>query len=369
MRFCYSERWNDHSAYPMSLVNAAPTGWSYRPTKIHFDKLRGRPWASFETEDNEIIHASSLIPTNETPWVLDIDHVGYLLMQFEYSSNTRTDTNREAAEASIASAITAATCTGVIAWSEAGRDSVVDLCHRSGITPPKICVAYPAVVEPSCHLAIESMHLVRLLSSLSTHSVKLLIVDGQSGVCLMPGRKNVAAGVECFRRLRRLGYHVELIVVGSTENVQYDGKGLHLLPYLSRCELWQLYRIVDILLFLSRQESFGYVLMEAMFNGVCCVATKAVSLPAITELIDPGRTGVLVDYLSAEEYPSMSRRIDEEQLLDVVEGLVERKDNRERIANDGRLEFVEGGRFSLERRNHILSQYLVGAPEWTAPFA
>src|SRR5262249_1088568 len=86
MDFCFSSRWNDHNAYPRSLCCSQPGGWRFRESAVVFDETYGRPWCRFMRKSDEIIYASSLIPTNASPWLLDTDHIEYLFMQGEQAA-------------------------------------------------------------------------------------------------------------------------------------------------------------------------------------------------------------------------------------------------------------------------------------------
>ncbi len=358
-KFCYSQDVNDHVAYPRSLVLAPPSGWSYRATTIHFDERFGRPWAHFDVVPGEVIHASSLIPTNsKIPWILDTDHIEYLLMQSsQHFGSSKETMHRTVAEEKIISGLTSTDCKHIIAWSEASKNSIIDLCSRYGVPPPKTTVLYPAVVEPTSNKTFPpSEHVSKLMRRLSPNSIKLLTIDAQLGICYESGRKNISTAVQCYQHLRSLNYPVELIVIGSTEDIRVNDKGLHFLPRLTRADLWKLYREADILLFLSRQDSFGYVLMEAMYNGLCCIATNGNSLPAVRELIDHKHTGFLVNYLVEANYPGMSCNIDMEELITCAELSVASREIRQKVGQAARQSFMPDQRFSVQNRNHLLAK-------------
>jgi len=189
------------------------------------------------------------------------------------------------------------------------------------------------------------------------NTVKLLAIDGQLGVCGVPGRKNISDAVNCFRQLRSMGYPVDLIVVGSTEPITMVKEGIYALPYLSRAEMWEIYRRSDILMFLSRQDSFGFVLLEAMYNGVVCVATEGASVPVTSEIIQPWRTGVLVKFRITRNYPSTSEGLEVEELVDSVGRLISDQLLRKQIAETALQEFEQGGRFNIDNRNKRIQAF------------
>jgi glycosyltransferase involved in cell wall biosynthesis len=342
--FCYSEQHNDHPAYPRSLVDAPPAGWSYRGCEIEFDPLKGRPWAYFKAVEGEIIHASSLISTNDGPWLFDTDHFEYLALQVG-ADTSAVDTLRKA----LPMALVGNSCLGVVAWSRAAAESIWRICEPVGVYP-RMIVAYPAVLPPRPDRRLD-------LGPRRPGLVRFLLVDGQIGVCAQPGRKNVQAGIAAFNYLKDRGYDVELIVVDSLEPVP-STSGIRALPRLSRAQMFHVYEQVDILLFLSRQDSFGYTLTEAMYCGVCCVSASAASLPAVPELIDDGRTGFLVPYEDDREYPEHSDRLEFQTLTAVLEMLVRHPDARTRAGAAARSELGGNGRFSARQRNRTIAEFV-----------
>lgn len=356
MRFCYSWRWNDHFAYPMSLAEAPPGGWRYRPTAVEFDRRLGRPWAHFHRRRHEIVHASSLIPTNDSPWLLDTDHVDYLLQQAtDAAGGTPGARDREAIAERLRHSLSDRRCLGLIAWSEAARRSVEELFGGTADLP-RILVAVPPVVPPPTSPDARA-RVDALLGSAPRDTLRLLAVDGQRGVCTTPGRKNVMAAIECLDRLTALGIEAELFVVAPLEPV-VPRPGLHVLPFLSRSEMWELYRRSDVFLFLSRQDSFGYALLEAMSNGVCCVATAGGSVPVTSEIIESGRNGVLIPFHRSRPYPEASSELDMTSLVSAVARLAYDAEYRRHLARSSASDFAPGGRFGIDRRNRLLSEWL-----------
>lgn len=362
-RFCFSSSINDHEAYPRALASAPPTGWSYRATTIENDPQLGRPWCRFDTRPDEIIHASSLIATNGTPWVLETDHIGFVVLQAvaEHKAAGR-PVDLANIERKVLSALADDMCRGVLCWSKASMQALVELCQRHGVTLPHIVQVYPAVVPPalSCNTP-NSAELSSMLARLDPSAFKLLIVDGQKlrGASKVSGRKNVLAALECARRLHRSRVSVELVVVGSSEPIDQSESWVHVLPSLERDDLWRLYDRMDLLLFLSRQESFGYLPMEAMAAGLCCLAATADSLPAMHEIIDHRETGILVEHRTSVAYPDLSDDLDIDQTVAEIEALIADPEERARLTGNAKALFAADGRFSTGTRNSLLQQYLL----------
>jgi glycosyltransferase involved in cell wall biosynthesis len=353
---CFSRDQNDHAGYPLSAVEDRSLGWGYRPTQIELDPRRGRPWARFEVRAGEIIHASSLLPTNESPWIFDTDHAEYLVAQAVHDRATWFRDRLEL-EGALARSLLSPWCRGIFGWSQAARRSLLALFERQGLAPPKIHVVYPAVVP----LPAQPREPREGGDAPRPGPVQLLAVDGQKGVCHHQGRKNLRDAAECFRVLRRQGLDVELLLVGPTEPIAVE-PGMRLLPPVSRSEMRRLLGRADILLFLSRQDSFGMVLYEALAGGVACVASFASSLVAVPELICDGHNGFLVPYREDREYPHFSAGLDRDKLVAIVGRLARCPAERARVARAARADFAPGGRFSVGVRNRALRAVLGGAP-------
>lgn len=362
VRFCYCGNVNDHEAYPRALASTPPAGWNYRSTTVEFDKEYGRPWGRFDTLPGELIHASSLIPTNGTPWILETDHIGFVIRQALTSAQTMgRNVDVHEIERQVIAAITSEPCLGVLVWSKASKAALDSLCERHRAAPPRITQAYPGVVPPRIGTQPESGELSATIDQLDQFGFKMLVVDGQKyrGASKVAGRKNISAAVECARRLRKDGRRVELVVVGSTEPIRVEEDWLHMLPALDRGDLWHLYGLVDLLLFPSRQETFGYLPMEAMFTGVCCLAANAPSVPAIPEIIEHDRTGILVNFLEPQPYPELSGAFDIDQAVVEVDRLIATPEQRQRLIGNASTLFEKDGLFSINTRNRILTQRLL----------
>jgi hypothetical protein len=357
IRFCFSEDWNDHNAYPRGLAAAPPAGWSYRSADVELDPELGRPWSRFKTLPGEWIHASSLLPRESTPWVFDNDHSEYLFQQMGYGRHPAM--TRDAAERLIVRSLSSPSCMGLIAWSESSRRSIEELFHRQNEAVVDVCVAYPGVVPPSGSPSrAEAEMLNELRAHLGAGTTRMLAVDSQTGICEIEGRKNLSDAVLSFLALRQLGADVELIVV-SAENDSYShSERHHRLPRLSRQALWEVYGMAEILLFLTRADATGFVLLEAMFYGLCCIAADAPSSPAVAETIEEGVTGFKVQYFRPAAYPSFSHDLDVRSVVEAVRRLISDRALRTAIGRAAMSSCSAGGRFSVEVRNATIQRHV-----------
>lgn len=95
-----------------------------------------------------------------------------------------------------------------------------------------------------------------------------------------------------FSKIRAKRPETTLTVVGpdASQHVAQDGviwKG----PVQSKAELISLYRASDLFIMPSLRDSFGFVFLEAMSQGVPCVGAN---LNAMPEIVQHGQTGYIV---------------------------------------------------------------------------
>ncbi|TDM13230.1 N-acetyl-alpha-D-glucosaminyl L-malate synthase BshA [Macrococcus lamae] len=95
--------------------------------------------------------------------------------------------------------------------------------------------------------------------------------------------------------------------LGVAEDVLFIGKQEQVAPF---------YQMSDLFLLMSEKESFGLVLLEAMYCGVVCIGTRA---GGIGEVIRHNETGLLVDVGDTEAASQYAIRLltDEEYYKDL----------------------------------------------------
>ncbi len=105
--------------------------------------------------------------------------------------------------------------------------------------------------------------------------------------------------------------------LGIADDVLFIGKQEQVAPF---------YQLSDLFLLMSEKESFGLVLLEAMYCGVVCIGTRA---GGIGEVIQHDKTGLLVDVGDTEAASRYAvklltddvyyRKLQEEMLVDINE--------------------------------------------------
>lgn len=118
---------------------------------------------------------------------------------------------------------------------------------------------------------------------------------------------------------------------------------------LTKDQLNRLYQESDILVYPSKIDSFGMVLLEAMNYHLPIVAASGSYTPVMPEIIEDGKTGFLV--AMKQQGSRFSIHIDE--IVKKVSLLIENKPLRQQIATEAK-KMISQGKFSLEQRNKQL---------------
>lgn len=136
-------------------------------------------------------------------------------------------------------------------------------------------------------------------------------------------RKNVTTTIRAFIMLQKKYPDIHLTLCGSdyekhglaekwcrdhkieTANIEFVG-------YVSPRELQEYYRNATVFVHVSKEESFGMILLESMKNGCPIVAGK--NSGAVPWVLENGKSGLLVDVDSVEEVATGIEKMMDETL-------------------------------------------------------
>ena len=144
-----------------------------------------------------------------------------------------------------------------------------------------------------------------------------------------PKRKGGDAVLEAFARLRASHLQARLLYV-SDELPAPPPEGVETRPLVPAADVGELYRAADVFVNPTRAEGFGFTNVEAQGHGLPVISSR---LGAIPEVVEDGRTGILVDPQRPDELVSAMERF-------AADGATRRA-----MASAARRRFVE--RFSL----------------------
>jgi len=140
---------------------------------------------------------------------------------------------------------------------------------------------------------------------------------------------------------------------------------------LTRKELARYFQNVDIFVYPTRIDTFGFVLLEAMAHKLPIISTN---LYAIPEIIEDGKTGFLVNPLiewytkdgkplldddikkyicSYQKYYSKNKEKYIKEIVEKIELLIKNKKMREKMGEKG-FKQIKDGKFSIKERNKKL---------------
>jgi glycosyltransferase involved in cell wall biosynthesis len=195
-----------------------------------------------------------------------------------------------------------ASASWLVPWSMWVRDS---LCRDYGVDPARISVVPPGV---DLSLFADSEAQQR-----AAGPVRILFVGGDFE------RKGGQLLLDCFRA----GISAECELHLVTPYPVPPGPGIHVYPDLTPNDprLMALYRTADIFALPTYADCLGIAALEAMAAGLPVVSTRVGALP---EVVEHGRSGLLVQAGSAEQLGRALRR------------LAADSDLRERMARRGR---------------------------------
>ena len=144
---------------------------------------------------------------------------------------------------------------------------------------------------------------------------------------------------------------------------------VRLLPprYSKQQIISEFYSKSDILLLLTKQDTFGFVAIDSLSSGVPVIATKQFALP---EIVTDGQDGILLDLtrsvLDEGVYyrPELAKQvnqsdIDNKLVKELIVALTDLERDRQKIISMGRQaldKFKPSGRFSVNTRNQQLAK-------------
>lgn len=117
-----------------------------------------------------------------------------------------------------------------------------------------------------------------------------------TGNCLFVGYtfhlKGGADVVRAFQLARERVEGLRLFIIGPEPSPEMTGPGITVVgPVSDRATLLRYYREADLFLMPSRCDSYGFVFLEAMSQGLVCVGSDRNAMP---EIISDGETGFIV---------------------------------------------------------------------------
>lgn len=218
----------------------------------------------------DLVHSAQHLIVQRRPWVVDFEDVSVFFW------HRRSLLDSRIARAAVRRLLGSPYCRRLLPWTRAAYESLVNTFDDPTIAP-KTCVVPPAISAPPGRSRRSRRGVVRLLF-VGTHFY-------------------VKGGLETVRAFKALRNHfpVELTMVtflpeeARQEVSRVDG--LRVLTRLPAERLEAEYAEADLFVLPVHTDTFGFVFLEALARGIPCVSTDHFAVP---EIVDQGRTGVLV---------------------------------------------------------------------------
>jgi len=293
--------------------------------------------------NSQLIHAcSGVIPLNNSPWVLDIEHVNSFVgfQPGRHLSNVKTE---------VESRLSSSNCKKILPWSEAGKQSLLHGLDTKNFKH-KIEVVYPAMAP------IKKVKKIK-------HDKPTVLYIGNNFY-----EKGARELLQAFDRVKKK-IDLKLIIVSNTprEYLEKYGKQVEFHePKIPRQKIIdEFYAKSDVFVLPSYHDTFGVVYEEAMNTMTPPIATDVFAIPEIIE--DGGitlKTPVSYyndkyqfnwksweefgDYIKRHQFPEFVDKLSKSMIK-----ILEDDSMRKKMARRGR-ELIERGKISVESRNENL---------------
>jgi glycosyltransferase involved in cell wall biosynthesis len=302
----------------------------------------------------QLIHSNLFPVVNKVPYVIDMEnfYFPYLIDYHEFRLihelkkpiplvNDLTRASRARLEVS-KKLLSSKFCRKILPWSKWCRDYIMGLIDDPEIIE-KIELLYPAVNDVNYK---KEQH----------KGIRLLYCGGWYASFRRKGGEEV---LQAFDVLRYDYSNLELIFIGTIPKKIYDKykkyKNIKFYDFLEKKRLFEMYRKSDIFVLPTRNDTFGFSLLEAMNFSLPIITTKGRLVPATKEIVDDGVSGFLIERKSDRNPHNIAGEIDFEDFISKLRLLIENKNLREKMGRAGKKEITDG-KFSIKKRNKRLRE-------------
>lgn len=296
-----------------------------------------------QKSNSQLIHASSgVIPLNNSPWVLDIEHVNSFV---GFQPGRRLENVKEAVEKHLSSK----NCKKIMPWSEAGKISLLNGLDSKNFAH-KMEVVYPAMAP---------MKNVKKIK----HDIPTILYIGNNFY-----EKGARELLQAYDKIKNK-VDIKLIIVSDTPQKYLDKYGSEVefhKPKIPRQKILdEFYTKSDIFVLPSYHDTFGIVYEEAMNTMTPVIATDVFAIPEILEdggiclktpvsyyndkyLFNWNTWKEFGDYIKKYQFPEFVDKLGKS-----IVKLIENDSMRKKMAKRAK-QIVDSGKISLETRNEKL---------------
>lgn len=280
-------------------------------------------------EKYDLIHCAHCISKNKSSWVCDIEFVG----QFWASGLYENFPCRKRVLRYLKSPY----CKRILAWTEWSKKGILKEFPEIG---EKVEVLYPGIPKQK-------------IKKSSSRKINLLFIGRDFEL------KGGAIALEIFDKLTKKYINVWATVVSDVPKEilrKYQNKKIKFYSLTSHKKLFkEIYPNADIFVYPTFSDTFGFAILEAQSFGLPVIAMKTYSTHTLQETINEGKTGFVIENLSA----SGSDKLISQNIIKQISGRVEELIiNRKKLMDMSKncMKEIEKGKFSMRERNKKLKR-------------
>ncbi len=280
------------------------------------------------SQEYDLIHCTHCVSKNKNkPWVTDIEMPGSLLISGFHNKNWPKKVKKY---------LYSENCKKIMPWTE---DVAKKLLNEFPEIKNKIEVVYPAIPFKE--------------KKQKTHRKIGIIYIGRAF--------HLKGGIFALETMKRLKKENDLrcIVISSVpKEIKEKYPEIEIYDLLPQERVFELMQESDIFLYPSQMDTFGFSILEAMNFGLPVVALKTPGTSSITEIIEDGKTGFLIEYGNSKGYLTKLSRCEEKTITNLqmrCEVLIKNPKLIKKMANEC-IKLIKYGKFSIRERNKKLEK-------------
>lgn len=291
----------------------------------------------------DILFSPHVLLTNRSKWIMELEHPFWLFTD-HYANVNPNYFSFKLRKWLAKKWLALSNCKAIIAWSNVSRRILTDLLEEG--LAEKARVIYPMVQPPE-----------KTVVKRSKNEVVLLFIMPNKPFETKRKGKDVALSI-----LRTMGRYktVRMIFVGYLTDQEKNEFG-NLIEHYSWVErkkmLSEIYPRSDILLFPSRADTFGAVIMEAQSRGVVPIATWGKSVFSTPEIIRNARNGFLIKNKKSQGNELDYEAVNIQEFTKAVILLINNQELRNRMSKQCSEEFLKSMFNPINQKSKVLDLF------------
>lgn len=288
------------------------------------------------SKNYDLIHCAHCLSKNKQPWICDIEFVG----QFWASGPWENFPSKKR----VLKYLKSPYCKKILAWTEWSKKGILKELPE---IKDKVEVLYPPIPKQK---KIKS----------SSRKINLLFIGRDFEI------KGGQIALEVFDKLTKKYKNVHAIMISNIpknflEKYKNNKKIKFYDSLISHKKVSEeIYPNADIFLYPTFSDTFGFAILESQSFGLPIIATKTLSTHTLQETIDEGKTGFIIQNLSADAINRVFQPKIIEQIIEKAELIITNKKLLKNMSKNC-VEKFNVGKFSIKKRNKRLRNIYLNA--------